>query len=549
MKSSTIHYRFEKQTKKLISHMLWGTVFLVAIIPLVFLLFDMSKLNALPILKDMQGINFVLGFIAVPSCLLYYYMYKNDEFFILTLSYISIWIEYLAINFFLSNTPSNHALIFPFLTRVVFLTLAIFNESSASKSIVNKKRLWVILATLINIFGVFLEINLNISFISFPHINNNYLAIIFDLVIISYYYYLLIRLSKRCIIKNEFIYTIIIASISIFTIRRVHYFIFFNKSYNQVIIYNSILSFIGFLILLIGLYVEVVRKIDEGERLNSYVKDTKKKYTHIKEVEKIRTQFFANLSHEIRTPINIIYSCIQLLEVKKKIGAIALAESYEKYDTTIKQNCYRMLRLVNNLVDITKIDSGFMTMHFANYEIVSLIEDITLSIVPYIESKQINVVFDTFIEELEIKCDPESIERVILNLLSNSVKFTNIGGNILVTLNSDENWVTISIKDDGVGIPNNLKDIIFERFVQADKSLSREKEGSGIGLALVKSLVELHHGSVYINKEITVGSEFIIKLPNKKLQENIQRSNELESINKSIIDKIHIEFSDIYELY
>lgn len=123
--------------------------------------------------------------------------------------------------------------------------------------------------------------------------------------------------------KREFIYTIFITTISVFTIRRVFYFRLFNDCSSKVIEYNKVLTFIAYLILLIGLYIEVVRRIEESIRLNSQVNDFKKlkiKYKEIKEVEKAKGQFFANLSHEIKTPINIIYSCVQLLDINKKKG-------------------------------------------------------------------------------------------------------------------------------------------------------------------------------------------------------------------------------------
>ena len=143
-----------------------------------------------------------------------------------------------------------------------------------------------------------------------------------------------------------------------------------------------------------------------------------------------------------------------------------------------------------------------MKLNFINYEIVSLVEDITLSIVPYVESKNITVLFDTYVEELVIKCDPESLERVILNLLSNAVKFSNENGNITVLLDANKDFVIIKVKDDGIGIAPEVSDYVFERFAQEDKSFNRKKEGSGIGLSLVKSLVELHGGVVYLEKSI-----------------------------------------------
>lgn len=353
--------------------------------------------------------------------------------------------------------------------------------------------------------------------------------------------------------KKEFIYTIFISTISIFSIRRVFYYSIYNNYNNNIVEYNKVLTFIAYLILLTGLYIEIIRRIEESIRLNRQINDFQKlkiKYKEIKEVEKAKGQFFANLSHEIKTPINIIYSCVQLLDINKEEGEKSLWNSYNKYDNTIKQNCYRLLRLVNNLVDITKIDSGYMNLNFVNYEIVGLVEDITLSIVPYVESKNINVLFDTFIEELEIRCDPESIERVILNLISNAVKFTNNDGNICVLMDADDNYVTIRVKDDGVGVSKDVQEEIFKRFVQEDKSFNRKKEGSGIGLALVKSLVELHDGQVYLESNVEKGSEFVVKLPNVRIENEEENDNKvMDADNKPLVQKIHIEFSDIYELY
>lgn len=273
----------------------------------------------------------------------------------------------------------------------------------------------------------------------------------------------------------------------------------------------------------------------------------KVKYQEVKEYERIKSEFFANLSHEFRTPINILYSCLQLLKNKQSINTNSEFEIYyRKYESTMKQNCFRMLRLVNNLIDITKIDTGFMKVDFCDYDIVNLIENITMSVIPYVESKKINIVFDTEIEELIIKCDPEKIERIILNLLSNAIKFTEVEGTIAVTICCDNEWVIIDVKDDGIGIPNHMKKLIFGRFIQNDKSLKRSKEGSGIGLALVKSLVDLHEGIIYIDERVNKGSEFVIKLPNKRIKDC--DFDEKKLFYEPLVDKISIEFSDIYDI-
>lgn len=543
--------KYEDKNRKYIMYMLFSTVIFLAFAILGIQIIDINSINSLPILNDLNSINIIVGIIAIPSCLLYYYMYKNNEFFILTLSYISILIEYIYVNFINNNSVLIEQLItFTFVFRVFLLTIAILNESKYANRIVTNKRKYIVLAAVINIIGVFIEVKFNVNDILIS--NSRVLWNIFQYGILIYYFILLVLLSIRCVRKNIFIYTIFITTISIFTIRRLFYFNIFLKYSDKILEYNKTLTFIAYCILLIGLYIEVIRRIEESIRLNNKVSDfneLKIKYKEIKEIEKAKSQFFANLSHEIKTPINIIYSCIQLLEVNKINGEKALSDAYNKYDNTLKQNCYRLLRLVNNLVDMTKIDSGYMKLIFINCEIVSLVEDITLSIIPYVESKNINIVFDTYIEELEIRCDPESMERVILNLLSNAIKFTNNDGNISFIVEADDKYVFIRVKDDGIGISKDIREDIFNRFVQEDKSLNRKNEGSGIGLALVKSLVELHDGEVYL-EDVSEGSEFVVKLPNIKINEEVNNHNRVMDVeSKPLVQKINIEFSDIYELY
>ena len=549
LKSEQIDYR--DKNRKHIMYMLFTTIIFLGCAILGIQIIDINSINSLPILEDLNSINIVIGIIAIPTCILYYYMYRNNEFFILTLSYVSILIEYIYVNFINSyNVLIQHLITFTFVFRVFLLTIAIFNEGKYANKILKNKRISIILAMIINFVVTFIEVKFNVNYILIS--NNKILWNILQGSILIYYFILLILLSIRCIRKNKFIYTIFITTISIFTIRRIFYFDIFFKYSDKILEYNKMLTLIAYTILLIGLYIEVIRKIQESISLKNKVSgfdELKIKYKEIKEIEKAKSQFFANLSHEIKTPINIIYSCIQLLDINKKNGEKSLSDAYNKYEHTLKQNCYRLLRLVNNLVDMTKIDSGYMKLIFINCEIVSLVEDITLSIVPYVESKNINIVFDTYIEELKIRCDPESMERVILNLLSNAIKFTDNNGNISVFIEADEKYVFIRVKDDGIGISEDIREEIFNRFVQEDKSFNRKKEGSGIGLALVKSLVELHDGEVYLEK-VSKGSEFVVKLPNIKIDEELDVYNKvMDAESKPLVQKIHIEFSDIYELY
>lgn len=297
--------------------------------------------------------------------------------------------------------------------------------------------------------------------------------------------------------------------------------------------------------------VGVSRDITERskrEELQKAMEVERGQLNELKEIDRIKTEFFANISHELRTPINVIFSALQMEQL--------MLEKYEaenkyidkfKYTNMMKQNCYRLLRLINNLIDITKIDTKYIEINKINDNIISLIENVTLSVAEYIENKGISVVFDTEVEEKIIAFDPEKIERIILNLLSNAVKFTPNGGNIMIRIEDNVDIICISVKDNGRGIPNNKLHSIFERFIQVDKSLNRCNEGSGLGLSIVKSLIELHDGTISVFSEEGKGSEFIINIPCKlvKGEPSIQ-SKFGAQLGDSHIEKINIEFSDIY---
>lgn len=265
------------------------------------------------------------------------------------------------------------------------------------------------------------------------------------------------------------------------------------------------------------------------------------------EYDKMKTEFFSNISHELKTPLNIILSSVQLVKsITCKKEPCDYQTKVNRYLTMIRQNCYRLLRLINNLIDVTKIDSGFLKMSLKNYDIVRIVEDITLSISEYTRSKNINLVFDTEIEEKIIACDVDNIERVMLNLLSNAVKFSDSHSTITVKIFDKGEWIMISVKDEGQGMPKDKLKNIFERFSQVNSSLNRLHGGSGIGLSLVKSIIESHNGKITVRSEYGVGSEFIIKIPIRLVDEdkNIRTKEDIGIDNK--VEKINIEFSDIY---
>lgn len=258
--------------------------------------------------------------------------------------------------------------------------------------------------------------------------------------------------------------------------------------------------------------------------------------------DKEKNEFISNISHELRTPLNIFYSTVQLLDRMSENEDLDFKLMYEKYKKPLHVNCKRMLRLINNVMDISNIDTGILKPNFGNYDIVSISEDITLSVVNYALLKSISIQFDTNVEEHTIKCDPTMIERVLLNLLSNAIKFSKQNKNIYVDLTVKEKWVQIEVKDEGIGINDNVKHIIFDKFVQVDKSFTRMNEGSGIGLSIVKSMIDLHNGNITVDSEVNVGSIFKIQLPNECLNDSYYETYNINNSN------IELELSDIYEV-
>jgi PAS domain S-box-containing protein len=294
----------------------------------------------------------------------------------------------------------------------------------------------------------------------------------------------------------------------------------------------------------VGIAFDITEQTRTENELKSIIQENKKLLDDIVEYDKIKTAFFSNISHEFKTPLNVILSTLQLISTFKMNCDNDCSQKIGRYTGIMKQNCFRLLRLINNLIDVTKIESGFLNMDVHNYNIVNIIEETTLSISAFAQNHGISLEFDTQIEEKTIACDADKIERTILNLLSNAVKFTKRGGKIWVKVKSKKDKIIFSIKDTGIGIPEDKLEAIFSRFSQINQSLTRDHEGSGIGLYLVKSLVEMHGGSISVKSEIGKGTEFTVEIPLIVLPED---NNDYNNITyQEIASTAGIEFSDIY---
>ncbi|MBZ9636277.1 ATP-binding protein [Clostridium sp. FP1] len=259
---------------------------------------------------------------------------------------------------------------------------------------------------------------------------------------------------------------------------------------------------------------------------------------------KSQGELLVNISHELKTPLNVIFATAQLFNMYCESGSLDdKKNSIVKYIDSIKQNSYRLSKIINNIVDLSKIEAGFYKLNLSNNNIVEVVEEIVMSVTTFTDSKDLNIIFDTDVEEKIIACDTEKIERIVLNLISNAIKFSDKGDEILVDIKDKNEFVEISVKDNGVGIEPEYLDMIFDRFNQVDKSLSRNAEGTGIGLSLVKSIVELHGGSINVESEFGKGSKFTVIIPSAKvLHENNIYSSKVKNGNESI----KVELSDVY---
>lgn len=279
-------------------------------------------------------------------------------------------------------------------------------------------------------------------------------------------------------------------------------------------------------------YVDISSKLELEETLeNIKLRDLQK------------DEFLSNISHELKTPLNIFYSTIQLLEKFSQNEDINFKELFNKHSNSLKLNCKRMIRLVNNIVDLSRIDLGVLKPNYGNYNIILLVEDISNSIIPFALAKNLFLEFDTNVEEHYLMCDPIMIEKILLNLLSNAIKYSERNTSIHVYISVEKSITKISIKDEGCGIDLETQKQIFDRFIRADTSFTRLNEGCGIGLSIVKSMLDILNGSIRVESELGKGSIFEISLPNKIIKDKKQRNYKYESSNN-----ISVELSDIYEV-
>ncbi len=253
---------------------------------------------------------------------------------------------------------------------------------------------------------------------------------------------------------------------------------------------------------------EDFKNIEESKsKMEGTLKELKIAQAKLQELDQLKSRFFANISHEFRTPLTLVLGQINSvmsgdIDIKEK-GKLQVAD----------RNARRLLTLINQLLDLSKLEAGSMDLKAEQQNIVSFLKSLFYSFESMAKSQKISMKFSSEYESILVAFDPDKMEKIFYNLLSNAFKFVASGGKIRVLLKVINSIIEIRVIDNGVGIPTDRLPHIFDRFYQVDGSATRKHEGTGIGLALTKELIELHKGNISVKSKEGEGSEFIIQLP------------------------------------
>ena len=251
------------------------------------------------------------------------------------------------------------------------------------------------------------------------------------------------------------------------------------------------------------------RELRSRMQLEEMTAQLQESNTKLKSLDELKTQFFANVNHELRTPLTLMLAPLKAI-LEGRMGRLspALKDALE----TMQRNGYKLLKLINNLLDLSKLEEGKMRLKLKSVNFVEFIPPLLASVKPLSDQRQLRLYFQHPPHPVDLTLDPDQFEKVVFNLLSNALKFTNKGGKVTLYVEDKEDTVTMTVEDTGIGIPANMLESIFDRFSQVDGSKSRAQEGTGIGLALAREIVLVHKGTIRAESELGKGSRFIVEI-------------------------------------
>ncbi len=265
--------------------------------------------------------------------------------------------------------------------------------------------------------------------------------------------------------------------------------------------------------------------------------EERKKAEALAEIDKAKTVFFSNISHEFRTPLTLMLSPLEELLNHKNNH---FSESEKQHIETAQRNAMRLLKLVNTLLDFSRIESGRQQAVFNLVDIVALTKNLAANFRSVIEKAGLKLIVkaDSIIQPVYV--DRQMWEKIVFNLLSNAFKYT-LKGSITVTLSAEEDFAVLKVTDTGVGIPENELPKMFERFHRVQNVTGRTYEGTGIGLSLIKELVQMHQGTINVESKLNEGSLFTVKIPTGKKHINEQQISNTAIDSDEISTNIYIE--------
>lgn len=302
--------------------------------------------------------------------------------------------------------------------------------------------------------------------------------------------------------------------------------------------YATPLAFLLYLLLILGIIYGILRFKQAQFLLKTSLEMEKKEKIRMAEVNQAKLQFFANISHEFRTPLTLIISQVEVLLKNKALSPVVVGKLKK-----ILFNTNQMRSLISELLDFRKLEQGHTKIKVSEWDLVPFLHEIFISFKEYATTQSLSYDFQVASPTLLCWFDPKQMGKVIYNLLSNAFKYTPKEGSILLSLAEEEDAILIKVIDSGMGIKKEEIDRIFERFYQVDShsSSATDSFSTGIGLALVKGMVELHHGTVQVESKEGYGTVFIVRLLKGKAHfsplECIEPSTSLPSTSQSFFFK------------
>lgn len=302
---------------------------------------------------------------------------------------------------------------------------------------------------------------------------------------------LILKDMKNLIIGISLLMIIVVIAVSVFLSQKIS---------KPIIVVSKMTDFIK-----MGGYDQKLEYESSIVEIDNLINSINELSRELYKMENMRKNLTSDISHELRTPLTSIQTHLEAM-------IDGIWEPSKERLNSVNEEVIRLSHLVNQLKNLAKFDSYEDKLNLKNENLTQLIKNIIYNNESYALDKNIRIKYE--LEDINANIDKEKISQVIINLISNAIRYTNLNGEILIKLYKKSDFIKIIVKDNGIGIPEESLDYIFERFYRVDKSRCRNTGGTGVGLTICKSIVDLHKGKIEVKSKLNEGSEFIITLPN-----------------------------------